>query len=159
MLRNCMMDQRSPTWFSTGVPVMGYPVIGRESLGVPGLPRPRVPDVLGLIQDDRPPGDGAEQLPVPVHCAVACDDYLVAFGLAQEGSPALAVRAVMQQHGQVRGEPGSLPLPVVDHGCWADQQVGAVVALLAVQLQGRPGSGRSCPSPCRRPSRLPAPSP
>ena len=54
-------------------------------------------------------------------------------------SPALAVGAVVEQHRQVRGEPGSLPPPVVEHGRRADQQVGPVVALLAVQLQGGQG--------------------
>ena len=63
----------------------------------------------------------------------------MAVRLAPEGSPAPAVRAVVRQHGQVRREPGGLPLPVVDHRCWTDQQVGPVVALLAVQLQGGQG--------------------
>ena len=117
----------------------GYPVIGPESLGGPGLLGRRVLDVLGLIQDGRPPGYGAEQVPVPVHGTVAGDDQMLAVSLATEGSSAMAVRAVVQQHGQVRREPGSLPLPGVDHGCWADQQVGPAVALLAVLLQGGQG--------------------
>ena len=117
----------------------GYPVIGRESLGGPGLLGRRILDVLGLIQDDRPPGDGAEQSPVPVHCAVAGDDQLVFLGLGAEGVSGLALGAVVQQRREVWGEPGGFSLPVVDHGGRADQQVGLVVALLLVQLQSGQG--------------------
>ena len=117
----------------------GDPVVGTESPGGVGLLGRRVLDVLGLVQYDRPPGNRAEQVTVTVHGAVAGDDQMLPAGCLPKWVSILAVRAVVQQHGHVRREPGGLPLPVVDHRCRADQQVGPFVALLAVELQGGQG--------------------
>ena len=78
-----MIDQRSPTWFSTGVPVRAMSPVGPAGLArLPGLLGCPVLDVLGLIQDHCSPGETeAKQFPVPVHCAIAGDDQVVAGGL------------------------------------------------------------------------------
>ena len=114
----------------------GDAAVGYEAPGGVGLLGCRVLDVLGFVQDQRPPGNGGEQFLVPAHCAVAGDDHLVTVGLLPEGVPLVAVRTVVHEHGEIRSEPGGLSLPVADHGGRADQQVGAVVALLVVELQG-----------------------
>ena len=49
-----MIDQRSPTWFSTGVPVRAIRCSAEcpRGLGLLGL---RVLDVLGLVEDQARP--------------------------------------------------------------------------------------------------------
>ena len=138
----------------------GDAVVALQAAGRSGLLGEMVLDVLCLIEDDAAPRDGGQVVLVTVQGAVAGDHRLVVSRQAAEFLSLVAVRAMVQQHRQVGREPGGFPLPVVDHRSWADDEVGTVVALLEVQLEGGQGGGgfpspmssaRQAPSPhCRR---------
>ncbi len=117
-----MIDQRSPTWFSTGVPVRAIRLAACErprGLGLLGL---GVLDVLGLVQDQVRPVDLPEQLEVAVQERIAREDQGLLRGLLLERRPAGPLQAVVDHHREVGREPGGLLVPVADDGHRADEQ-------------------------------------
>ena len=121
-LRNCMIDHSSARRFSTGVPVMAI----RRSAGMARtlwvVRAAAVLDLLRLVEDQAPPGDGGEELLVARGQAVGRQHQVRLLGLPGERPAVEPIGPVVHVHRQVRGEARRLALPVADERHRADDE-------------------------------------